>query len=267
MTAKEIAAAVNRLAPESLSARLVAEFSEYDNTGLLIDPECGEIERVLVALDADCGAVREAVEKGCGMIVSHHPVIYRGIKSLLPSDGEQKNYLTLVRAGIAVYSAHLSLDAAKEGINASLARALDLVDTRPLLDLGEGAGLLFAGDFRGSMEELCAKLFELTGAPMRVSQNAGSPLRVAVLNGGGAEISYMEQARAAGCNTLVSGDAKHHAFVWAKNNGFNLVDAGHFETEHFYLKQFTRALAETCAGVSFIMSGEPAPYFIFGGKS
>lgn len=268
MKAREIAAAADRLAPERLSERLIAEYSEYDNTGLLIDPDAGEIGRVLVVLDADREAAEEAVRRRCGMIVSHHPVIYRGIRSLNAAEGDQAVLLQLIRAGIAVYSAHLSLDAAADGINAALARELGLRDPRPLLDLGGGAGLLFAGGFGGDLDALCARIRGVTRSPMRVSHNAGEePLRVAVLNGGGADPETMQRAQAAGCNTLVSGDAKHHAFVWAKNHRFNLVDAGHFETEHFYLKRFADALGRACAGVTFELSGQTAPYVIYGGKS
>ena len=266
MTAREIAAEIDRLAPEALSKRLIREHSEYDNTGLLLDPEAGEISRVLVALDADREVAAEAIARGCGMILSHHPVIWRGVRALNAQDGEQRVLLDLIRAGIAVYSAHLSLDAAKGGINETLARAIGLEDPKPLVDLDGGAGLIFAGRFAGNFRELCEKICGVTGSFARAARYAEEPLFVAVCNGGGADVETMIRARQAGCNTLVSGDAKHHAFVWAKNNGFNLVDAGHFETEQFYLEDLTRTLNQRCAGVTFLRSGQTAPYDIIGGK-
>ena len=261
MNARKIADAVRSVAPEELSLRAIAQFGCYDNTGLLLDSGGDrEIRSVLVALDADRRVLCEAREGNYEMVVSHHPVLYRPVRELT-ADGEQGVIAGFLAAGIPVYSAHLSLDAARDGINRTLADLLGVRNPVPVEDLGEGQGFGFYGAFDGTLADLAEEVCRLTGSPARVSENLPSCRCVCISNGAGADPEFLAKARRAGCDTVVSGDVAHHAFVWAVNNGLNLVDAGHFETEHFFMQTFAERLSARCPDVRFDVSASGAPYY------
>jgi len=124
-TVAVICAGLDRFAPPDLAA-------EWDNVGLLLgDPDC-EVQRVLTCLTVTPEVVAEAVEEGAHLIVSHHPILFRGTKRLSTQTPEGRLLWPLARAGVAVYSPHTAFDNCAGGINDIIARRLGLVDVKPL---------------------------------------------------------------------------------------------------------------------------------------
>jgi dinuclear metal center YbgI/SA1388 family protein len=111
---------------------------EYDNVGLLIGTKKQDIQSVLVALDCTEKVAEEAAQIGADLVLTHHPVFFKGIKRILPDDPETCAAYTLIRHGIALYAAHTNLDAAAGGVNDVLAGRLGLRNVRslPPEDLG-----------------------------------------------------------------------------------------------------------------------------------
>ena len=117
---KEIYGYLKELAPLELA-------EDWDNPGLLVD--CGRpVGRVLTCLDITGPVVREAQEKGCDLVVSHHPVIFRPLKAL--QEGQVP--CLLLKAGISAICMHTNLDAAEGGVNDVLAKKLGLLNTEYL---------------------------------------------------------------------------------------------------------------------------------------
>src|SRR5437660_1543927 len=112
---------LEQLAPVALAA-------DWDNVGLLLGERGAQVRRVMTCLTVTPESGAEAVEAGAQLIVSHHPILFRGVKRLTDSTPEGRTVLALVRAGVAVYSPHTSLDNAVGGINDALARLLGLTD-------------------------------------------------------------------------------------------------------------------------------------------
>ncbi len=116
---------LERLAPPALAA-------DWDNVGLLLGERTAEVRRLMTCLTVTPDSAAEAVAEGAGLIVTHHPILFRAIKRLTDATAEGRMLLVLARAGVAVYSPHTAFDDAPDGINALLARRLGLAGVGPL---------------------------------------------------------------------------------------------------------------------------------------
>jgi dinuclear metal center YbgI/SA1388 family protein len=118
---------LNQFAPLQLAA-------DWDNVGLLTGDPDAQVDRVMTCLTVTPESVSEAVEAGAHLIVTHHPILFRGVKRLTTATPEGRMVLDLVRAGVAVYSPHTAFDNTRDGINEALAKRLQLQDVVPLRD-------------------------------------------------------------------------------------------------------------------------------------
>lgn len=132
MRIRDIAEFLEGRAPRSLQ-------ESYDNVGLQVGDPDAQVDRVLVCLDCTEAVVEEAAAKGCGLVISHHPVIFKGLKALTGSDHVQRTVMAALRHGIALYAIHTNLDNVIEGVNGEIARRLGL---KPLHVLEPKAGQL-----------------------------------------------------------------------------------------------------------------------------
>ena len=106
---------------------------EYDNSGLIIgDPE-KEVQRTLVCVDVTPEVLSEAIDKGCGLIISHHPVIFRGLKKIIPGNTVGDLVIQALNNDIAICSVHTSLDNIDRGVSWILARKIGITDSRILV--------------------------------------------------------------------------------------------------------------------------------------
>jgi putative NIF3 family GTP cyclohydrolase 1 type 2 len=118
---------------ETLRGVAPPELAEsWDNTGLLLGDTSRPVERVLTCLTLSSGVADDAIAGGAHLIVSHHPVLFRAVKSLTTATPEGRTLLKLLAHRIAVYSPHTAFDSSADGINAQLASALRLTGVRPL---------------------------------------------------------------------------------------------------------------------------------------
>lgn len=216
MNVRELYTELNRQIPPSLSC-------EWDNDGLMLLPN-GEREahRALITLDVTPAAARRAVETGCEVIVSHHPLIFKPVRNVI-----DPLYISLIKADTAVMSFHTRLDAVDFGVNAALAARLGLIETQPLTDEMGAVGTphteLSATDYALYVKHsLVADTVTLIPSDRPVR-------RVAVLGGAGKD--FISAALAAGADVLVTGEAGHHARIDADVLGLTVIEAGHYETE------------------------------------
>ena len=216
-----------------LSEKMPASLScEWDNDGLMC---CGdpnrEVARVLVALDITAAVVEEAIEGGYDVILSHHPLIFRPLRALEPSDPVAKKVIRLLGAGVTAMSFHTRLDAVAGGVNDTLAAALGLEDVVPFGDGGEAIGRIGNLPKPVPAEDFAQTVKRVTEAPAIQLSDAGVPAyRVALLGGGGS--GDVDAARAAGADTYLTGELKHNQLTDAPEWGINLIAAGHFYTEN-----------------------------------
>ena len=233
MTVYELYKQLNALISPSLSC-------EWDNDGLMCCPDASrEVRRALVCLDVTNDMVEAAVEGAYDVIVSHHPFIFKGLKSLDEGDLIPRKAMTLIREGISVMSFHTRLDALSGGVNDSLAEILRIKNALPF---GEGIGRIGELEKETSLYDFARLVKDKLGSPAVAVADAKKPvLKVAVLGGSGKDELF--SALAAGADTYVSGELGHHPLTDAPDLGINLIEAGHFHTEDHICKMLCDTLA------------------------
>ena len=244
-TVREIESFLYGWAPRELA-------ESWDNVGLLVgDPEAA-VERVLVALDITPQVAEEALERGCQLIVAHHPVMncaWHPVQTVRADDRQGRTLTALLRGGVAAICMHTNLDAAEGGVNDILAEKLGL--TQPEMLTEEKIGRIGTLKCEIPLVEFTHSVIELLGCNGLRYVDAGRPVhRVAV--GGGACGCYIPQAVAAGCDTFVTSDLKYNDFL--DTEGLNLIDAGHFPTENVVCPALQDRLTEAFPAVDVLCS-------------
>ncbi len=200
--------------------------SSWDNSGILLGTPHSEVNRILVCLDLTVEAANYAAAQGCDMIVSHHPVIFRAVKSI----PEYSVLRPLIRNDISVICAHTNLDKCAGGVNDTLCGLIFPAFEK----CGEAVadGFLNVGRFDGSMRpaDVACLLKERLGGAVRYMEGRNEVAKAAVCAGSGGE--FYKEAAALGCDALITGDADHHDFLDAAALGISLFAAGHYETEY-----------------------------------
>ena len=203
----------------------------WDNSGLLIGSADDPVHGVLVGFDCTPELIREAVEKGCDLVVTHHPLIFKGLRRINGQDPVGAAVMEAVKAGVAVYAAHTTADKVLEGVSGAMARRLGLEDIRILEGEDEGVGLGCIGTLPSPLtgEQALAWVKERFGLRLiRCSRPLPTPIRrVALMGGSGA--SEISAALSAGAQLFISGDISYHHFFTPE--GFMIMDIGHFESE------------------------------------
>ena len=216
---------------EALSKRAPVELKMgFDNVGHLAGRADREVRRVLVTLDITDAVIEEARAAGAQLIVSHHPLTFEGIKRVTDAGSAERKFLAIVEAGMSAICMHTNLDAAEGGVNDALAATLG---ARVLEKLNKEENVSRLCELDESME--FGAFLELVKARLGANglRYAGPERPVKRLGlCGGAGAGDLELALAAGCDTYLTADVKHHQFIAANEAGINLIDAGHYPTEN-----------------------------------
>lgn len=203
---------------------------EWDNIGFLLGHRDAPVTKVLVALDATEAVAEEAKRLGCELVVTHHPLIFEGLRSVTDETMVGRRVLAFLERKLALISMHTNLDCAPGGVNDRLASVLGLHNIKILED-GETAGLIRYGETaQQPLAQFTAFVKQTLGCPGLRFVDGGRPVRTVAV-GGGSCGDFLERVAAAGCDTFVTADVKYHQFDTASALGINLIDAGHFETE------------------------------------
>lgn len=208
----------------------LSEAESYDNVGLIVGSESTSVTGVCCCLDITQGVIKEAADKGANLIVSHHPVIFGGLKRI--PDWEPTS--VLIRKGIAAIAMHTNFDKADGGVNDTLCELLEL----------DSAGCGEWHDFDGGFGKYCDIALEFSPKTLaehvkeklmlggvRYSRKSPSIRRIAVCCGSGINGDTLKAAHELGCNAIISGDIKHNYWIEADSRGIALIDAGHYGTE------------------------------------
>ena len=241
---------------------------EYDNSGLIAGDISAECSGVLISLDCTEEIVKEASEKKCNLIVSHHPLIFRPIHQIAPVNETGRTLIVAIKSDIAIYAIHTNLDNIISGVNATIADRLGLINREILLPKAEqasiGSGLI--GDLRKAVPErqLLADLKGSFNIPViRHSSLTGKPVsRVAVCGGAGSFLISSALQRDAGF--FISADIKYHAFFEGEKK-MVIADIGHFESEQFTIDLLYQVIVEKFPNFAVLKSGivtNPVNYYI-----
>ena len=221
MLLREIINSIESVAPRSAQ-------EEWDNSGMQVGDTGRDVSSVLLTTDITEDVVNESIMLGCELIVSHHPLLFHGLKQVCGQTPQARIVELAIKHNIAIYSAHTSLDVAIDGINTKLAERLGISDSRLLTESGLGAiGKLPKAmpylDFIAHVRET------LDCTYIRYTRPAKEMIQtVALCGGSGAE--FIGEAINQGADVYLTADCKYHEFQDADGR-IGLIDIDHWYSE------------------------------------
>ena len=251
MKIKEVLSALEQFAPLPLQ-------ESWDNAGLQIGLTEAEVSGALLCLDVTEKVVDEAERKGCNLVVSHHPLLFRGLKQISDATDVQRTVWKAVQKGICVISMHTNLDNAREGVNFKIAERLGLGNVQFFVSktvdgvecgsgvMGELAEPMAADDFvqhvMRQMEAESAMCNELLRRPIR---------KVAIC--GGAGDFLLDDAVRAGADAFLTGEMHYHQYFGYEQQ-IQICVIGHYESEHFTTEIFRDIIRKACPEVKTVIA-------------
>lgn len=222
---------------------------EWDNSGLLVGNEKAEVNKILFALDVTTDIINQAVKCGADLIITHHPVIFKPVSTVLSDSMIYK----LVSYNINIICAHTNYDKAVDGVNDILCKTVGFNSFYKI----DGT-CLNIGEFEKSIstESFVNHIKNSLGCVVRYNSLKKDINKVAVCSGSGSD--YLSLAKELNCDALLTGDASHHAFLDAVELDIILVAAGHFETENLAIKPLMNKIKEKFS-VSCELAVQDAP--------
>ena len=224
MTTHELCAAIEAFAPLSLQ-------DNWDNSGLQIDNNNAEVTGVLICLDITEKSIQEAMDKGCNVIVAHHPLIFAPIKKIGNENYVERCISKAISNGIAIYANHTPIDKVKGGSSWLVGEQLGLQDCT-YLQTEDAASYGIVGNLPTTMtsQSFIDYVKQQLGLTMVRCSEPTLPTieRVAICGGSGAFL--INSAKQAGAQAYICGDLKHHEYFQAEGK-LLLMDVGHFESE------------------------------------
>ena len=229
----------------ALEERIPAALScDWDNDGLSCCADKNTpVRGVLIALDPTEEAIDYAVKNGCSVVLTHHPLLFRGLKEVNEDVLNAKKVIKLLTGGVSAMSFHTRLDAVSGGVNDTLAALLGLENVTPFGDDPAPIGRIGSLPAPVSFEAFAEQVKNALGVPALLTTSCGTPVhRVAVLGGAGGD--DIAAAFAAGADTYVTGELSYHALCDAPSLGQNLIMAGHYHTEFPVCEVLARMVRE-----------------------
>lgn len=239
-------------------AELLEEYSpfryacDWDNVGMHVGRGSNEVNRLLVCLDIDDVAVEYATEQGADMIVSHHPLIFHGIKKVNENDFIGRRILTLAENGINAFCMHTNFDSTHMADEA--AKRIGLKNAQVLEEVCDGKGIGVIGSLEkpvtaGELAELVKERFGLERVVLYGDVDALIG-RAALVPGSGKDeigLAISDKAQA-----IITGDITYHYGTDAVAQNINVIDAGHYGLEHIFIDIVADYLEMAAAGVEVI---------------
>jgi dinuclear metal center YbgI/SA1388 family protein len=204
-----------------------------------------------LCLDVTEEVVREAVDLGCNLIVSHHPVLFSGLKQVSDATQVQRVVRLAIQNDIAIYSAHTNLDKAEDGVNYEMAERLGLIDVVPMGDCGVVGYLSAPMDSRFFLDRVkdvfhcqCLMHNELLSRPIQ---------SVAICGGSGDFL--LSEAIAQEADAFLTGEMKYHLYMGHEQE-VQIAVLGHYESEQFTTEIFAEILAARFPGLEIMTTAK-----------
>ena len=252
MTLSNLLASFERLWPKDSA-------EDWDRPGLMVGNPSQEINKVLLAVDVTSEVIDQAIQTGCQLLLTHHPMLLRGVHELGELTLKGNLVAKAIKSGLAIFSAHTNADIAQGGVSQSLAQALELRNLAPL-DAVSGHGIV------GDVDEIklidyarkISRAIPATAQGIRVAGDSEKLIsRVGLVAGAGD--SFLGMASLAGIDLFITSDLRHHPaqdFIEQSKltDGPALIDIAHWAAEWVWLDQAAAQLAGIHRDVEFIVS-------------
>lgn len=238
--------AVEELWPESLA-------EDWDEVGLVAGHPSAQVGRILFAVDPTLEVIEEAIEFGAELLVSHHPLLLKGVTSVAATTAKGRAVHRLIESGTGLLTVHTNGDSAVGGVSDVLADALGLQNVVPLSPAANGLpeeGIGRVGDLAEplTLGDFAARVFGILPAVaggVRVSGDRDGLVRRVALCGGAGD-SLFGEVRASDADVYLTADLRHHPASEAREAAVDdrpyLIDVSHFASEWLWLPAAAEAL-------------------------
>ena len=222
---------------------------EWDNVGLLVGNNKKDVKKIQLSIDATEKAVDYAAQNNVDMIVTHHPLIFKPLKSIVMSELSGRKIIKLIENGLNLYSIHTNLDSSKDGLNDYILELLE-VKKYKIIDINEndetaGIGRMYTLEEKITILEYADFIkTKMKIKNVRVISNdlKSEVKKIALINGSG--MSYWRKVKSLGADLFITGDISYHDALDAKESGLHLIDIGHFESENCFSELLKKNLEE-----------------------
>ncbi|MDU1911749.1 Nif3-like dinuclear metal center hexameric protein [Fusobacterium sp.] len=233
---------------------------EWDNVGLLVGDNNKDIKKIQISIDATEKAIDYAVKNEIDMIITHHPLIFKPLKSIVMSELPGRKVIKLIKSGINLYSIHTNLDSSKSGLNDYILELLEIKEYK-IIDINEndemaGIGRIYSLDNKITISEYADFIKEkmkIKNVRIISSDIETNIKKIALINGSG--MSYWRKVKSLGAELFITGDISYHDALDAKEAGLNLIDIGHFESENCFSELLKEKLREMGLEISIFNDG------------
>ena len=246
MKIRQVLDALEQFAPLPLQ-------ESWDNAGLQLGLTEADVSGALLCLDVNEQIVDEAIRKGCNLIVSHHPLLFRGLKQISGADYVQRSVIKALKNDVVIVSMHTNMDNALGGVNWKIAERLGLQNSRFFAQktvdgveagsgvIGELPSEMAADDFvllvKRQFDVECAQCNELLRRPIR---------KVAIC--GGAGDFLLDDALCQGADAFITGEMHYHQYFGYEQR-LQICVIGHYQSEQFTAEIFRDIINKECQGV------------------
>ncbi len=246
---REIISALEHFAPLPLQ-------ESYDNAGLQVGLTEVEVSGALLSLDVTEDVIAEAVELGCNMIISHHPLLFHGLKTIKDANQVQRCVRLAIQNDICIYSAHTNLDNAEDGVNYRIAEHLGLVDVELMLPrkvlvrqdgrelmvkAGSGViGYLPRGEDSLQFLQRVKEVFRVEC--LMHNELLQRPVQSVALCGGAGDF-LLDEALRLQADSFLTGEMHYHQY-FGHEQEIQIAVLGHYESEQFTTEIFKSVLEQ-----------------------
>ena len=265
MKIKQVLSALEQFAPLPLQ-------ESWDNAGLQIGLTEAEVSGALLCLDVTEKVIDEAIAKGCNLVVSHHPLLFRGLKQVSDANDVQRTVRKAIKNDICVISMHTNMDNARGGVNFKIAEKLGASATVP----SASPATVLSGFPAEKIPMVQAELPEPMAAQAfiaRVKERFGvkcahcnelleRPIKKVAICGGAGDF-MLDEAIAAGADAFITGEMHYHQY-FGHEQQIQICVIGHYESEQFTSEIFQEIIQKECPGVkTFIAEAITNPIYYF----
>ena len=244
MECKKVIELLEKQSPKSYAC-------DWDNVGLLVGREDKEIQKIYIALDATDEAIEEAIANGADMLLTHHPMIFKGMKRVTQEDFIGRRIIRLIQNDMVYYAMHTNFDVmgmadlATDYLGISDTRVLEITSVSETGE--EGIGRYGSLKKEMTVRECCEEVkqaFSLEN--VKVFGDLERKVKTAAISPGSGK-SVISNALQAGVDVLITGDIDHHEGIDAVAQNMTVIDAGHYGVEHIfipYMEQYLKREAK-----------------------
>lgn len=238
MKIKEVIATLEQFAPLPLQ-------DGYDNAGLQVGLTEAEVSGALLCLDVTESVLRDATNKGCNLVVAHHPLVFRPLRHVTDNNYVERCVRLAVKNDITIYAAHTNLDNAQGGVSFEMANHLGLKDVSFLQPNERGGGSGVVGMLQNSLNagnfiDLVKKTFGVECA--MCNEMLRRPIKKVALCGGAGDF-LLPDAKRVGADAFITGEMHYHQYFGYEQD-VQIVVIGHYQSEQFTINLFERLLKQ-----------------------